>query len=375
MTNRERILAVMSGKSPDRIPWIPRLLLWYNAHKKAGTLPERYRDWSLRDIERDMGLGTPAREGTVFRTELNGVEVEQRWIDDLHMRTEYRTPVGTVSTMFQGSEVLRQQAIQDLQVEFMLKTEQDYPVVQYILENTNVIPTYAEYEQYEAEVGDDGYPMVACGDCPFHHWMRALVGYDQAFFHLADFPDEVERLLATMTQLDEEVYWPVLADSPAKLLLHGVHFSSYMTPPSMFEKYMLGYYQKLSALLRSRDKTMTLHGDNETHQILGHIKRAGYGMVECFVTHPMVETTLAQARAAWGNDVIIWGGVPSVILEDPYTDDEFEREMEGIFRAIAPGDAFILGVADNVMPGAKLERVRRITEMVEEIGAYPVKRE
>ncbi len=148
MTNRERILAVMSGKSPDRIPWIPRLLLWYNAHKKAGTLPERYRDWSLRDIERDMGLGTPAREGTVFRTELNGVEVEQRWIDDLHMRTEYRTPVGTVSTMFQGSEVLRQQAIQDLQVEFMLKTEQDYPVVQYILENTNVIPTYAEYEQY-----------------------------------------------------------------------------------------------------------------------------------------------------------------------------------------------------------------------------------
>ncbi len=373
MTNRERILAVMSGKSPDRIPWIPRLLLWYNAHKKAGTLPERYRDWSLRDIERDMGLGTPAREGTVFRTELNGVEVEQRWIDDLHMRTEYRTPVGTVSTMFQGSEVLRQQAIQDLQVEFMLKTEQDYPVVQYILENTNVISTYAEYEQYEAEVGDDGYPMVACGDCPFHHWMRALVGYDQAFFHLADFPDEVERLLATMTQLDEEVYWPVLADSPAKLLLHGVHFSSYMTPPSMFEKYMLGYYQKLSTLLRSRDKTMTLHGDNETHQILDHIKRAGYGMVECFVTHPMVETTLAQAREAWGNDVIIWGGVPSVILEDPYTDDEFEREMEGIFRAIAPGDAFILGVADNVMPGAKLERVRRITEMVEEIGAYPLK--
>ena len=372
MTNRQRILAIMSGKAPDRIPWIPRLLLWYNAHKKAGTLPERYRKWTLRDIERDLGLGAPARDGVVFRTQINGVEIEERWLDDLHLRTEYRTPVGTVSTLFQGSEVLRQQAIQDLQVEFMLKDRSDYPVVHYILENTTATATYAEYERYEAEVGDDGYPLVACGDCPFHHWMRALVGYDQAYFQLADYPNEVERLLTTMTQLDEQLYWPLIADSPAKLILHGVHFSSHMTPPPIFEKYMLDYYRKLSALLRSREKTLTLHGDNETRQILGHIERAGYGMVECFVTHPMVETTLAEARAAWGNRVIIWGGVPSAILEDPYTEKEFKRDMDDIFRAIAPGDAFILGVADNVMPGAKLERVRHITHMVEQLGAYPI---
>ncbi len=372
MNDRERILAILSGQAPARIPWIPRLLLWYNAHKKAGTLPERYRDWTLRDIERDLGLGTPARDGVVFRTEMNGVEVEQRWLDDLHLRTEYRTPVGTVATLFQGSEVLRKQAIQDLQVEFMLRDQRDYPVVQYILENTTATPTYAEYERYESEVGDDGYPMVACGDCPFHHWMRALVGYDQAYFHLADYPNEVERLLATMTQLDEQRYWPLIADSPAKLILHGVHFSSFMTPPNIFEKHMLDYYQKLSALLRSRDKTLTLHADNETRQILGHIERAGYGMVECFVTAPMVETTLAEARAEWGDRVIIWGGVPSVILEEPYTEQEFEREIDNVFRTIAPGDAFILGVADNVMPGAKLDRVRYITRMIEQHGAYPI---
>jgi hypothetical protein len=45
--------------------------------------------------------------------------------------------------------------------------------------------------------------------------------------------------------------------------------------------------------------------------------------------------------------------------------------MEDMFRVIAPGDAFILGVADNVMPGARLERVKRITEMVEKYGRYP----
>lgn len=43
------------------------MLLWYNAQKKAGTLPVRYRDWPLRDIERDLGIGAPARDGYIFR--------------------------------------------------------------------------------------------------------------------------------------------------------------------------------------------------------------------------------------------------------------------------------------------------------------------
>ena len=61
MTDRERILAVLAGRRPDRIPWIPRLLLWYNAHSRAGTLPARYRGMTLREVERDLGVGTPAR--------------------------------------------------------------------------------------------------------------------------------------------------------------------------------------------------------------------------------------------------------------------------------------------------------------------------
>ena len=95
-------------------------------------------------------------------------------------------------------------------------------------------------------------------------------------------------------------------------------------------------------------------------------------MVECFVTHPMVPTTLAEARAAWGERVIIFGGVPSVILEEPFTDEQFEQYMDGLFRVIAPGKAFILGIADNAMPGAKIERIRRITQVVEQRGTYPI---
>jgi hypothetical protein len=86
----------------------------------------------------------------------------------------------------------------------------------------------------------------------------------------------------------------------------------------------------------------------------------------------MVPITLAQARAVLGTDVVIWGGVPSVILCEPFSDEDFEAYMRDVFHTIAPGDAFILGVADNVMAESKLERLEYTSRMVEEIGYYPI---
>jgi hypothetical protein len=215
--------------------------------------------------------------------------------------------------------------------------------------------------------------MVHCGDCPFHHWMRALVGYEHAYYHLLDYPQEVERLLVVMRQWDEDRAWRVIVESPARLILHGVHFSSQMTPPSVFEQHITPYYQEFSQRLRPHGKTLALHADNDTRHILRHIERAGFGMAECFATWPLVETTLAEARRAWGDRLIIWGGVPSVILEEHYSDEQFEAYLQELFATIAPGNAFILGVADNVMPEANIERIRRITELVNERGTYPIR--
>ncbi len=372
MTNRERILAIMAGRPPDRIPWIPRLGIWYEAARRAGTLPPEHQGRTLREVERDVFGGTAARDGIIWRTQLRGVEVRTHRPNEMETITEYVTPAGAVTTRLRATEHLRRQGIQDSEVGFMLKRREDYAVVEHLLEQTDYLPAYDEYEAYEREVGEEGYPMVNCGDCPFHHWMRALCGYDQAYFHLNDYASEVERLVAAMTDRFKETVWRHMLDSPAKLVMHGHHLSSQMTPPPLFRQHILPYYRELTPLARARGKTVAIHADNDTRLILPLIKEAGIGMAECFVTSPMVRTTLAEARAAWGEDVIIWGGVPSVILEDPYTDEQLEEHMDRLFRTIAPGGAFILGIADNAMPGSKIERIRRIARIVAERGKYPI---
>ena len=144
MTNRERLLAIMAGHSPDRIPWIPRLRVWYEAHKRLGTLPEKYTGWSLPEIERDLGIGTPARGGRIFRTELRNVEVRTQERGN-EIITEYITPVGTVSTLHRRSEELERVGIMGLEAEHMIKGPEDYPVVEYLVQHTEIIPIYEEY--------------------------------------------------------------------------------------------------------------------------------------------------------------------------------------------------------------------------------------
>lgn len=372
MTNRERLLAIMDRKSPDRIPWIPRLQLWHTAHLHQGTLPDRFVGMSLRQIERQLGMGTPAREGQIFAAEQRGdVEVQSRQEGESTLYT-YRTPVGQVQSRYRSSAELEKVGIQSLEVEHQIKGPADFAVVEYLLEHMHYIPTYEKYRQYEAEIGEDGYPLVAAGDCPFHHFLQKLAGYNNAYYLLADCPDEAEGLLRTMEELERERIWPVVAASPARLILHGVHFDSNMTPPPLFSRYITPYYQDFSDLLHGHDKLLCMHADNDSRLILGHLQEAGFDMVETFTTAPQVSCTLEEARRFWGNEMIIWGAVPSVILEETYSEAQFEAYLRGVFRTVAPGDAFILGVADNVMPGALLSRLERIGEMVAEWGDYPI---
>ena len=369
-TNRERLLDIMAGRSPDRVPWIPRLKLWYDAHVRHGTLPAKYQGLSMHEIETDLRLGAPARDGAIFRTELRDVEVRKS-ADRGSVITEYITPHGSVSTAHRRSDTLDEAGIQGREMGFLIQGPDDYGPVEYLIEHTEIIPTYDEYEAYEREIGEDGVPLVAIGQDPMSRFLLELAGYNTAYYHLRDYPRLVKHLLGALTE-QAQVIQDVTLESPAKLILHGAHFQTQFTPPKLFEEYMLPYFQPLAQRMHERGKLLACHADADTSRILGLIKAAGFDMAECFVTAPMVPMTLDRARAILGTDVIIWGGIPSVLLCDPVTDAEFDAYMLRLFRTIAPGDAFILGVADNVMPEAKIERVARVTEMVEAYGAYPM---
>jgi len=371
MNDRERLLTILDRQPPDRIPWIPRLLLWYNARKLTHTMPAEFEGLSLRELEKRLGVGTPARDGRICSVVRDGVEVVTR--DEGGKRiTEYHTPVGTVREVMHFSADLDAQGLPGRVEEFLLKEPRDYKVWEWVVEHTRWAPAYDAYRAYDAETGEGGLPMISTGDVPLHGWAQALAGYEYAYFHLADFPEMVDHLLHTMWEVERERLWPVVAESPARLILHGVHLSSQFTPPSLFRKYITPYCQEFIPMMHEHGKAVAMHGDNDVSQIIELLEQAGWDMVECFVTAPMVPLTLRRAREVWGNRVIMWGGLPSLLLSPSVAEDEFRAYLDELLDIIAPGDAFILGVADNVMPDSLISRVAYVTDLIEKRGWYPI---
>jgi hypothetical protein len=371
MNNRERILAILDGRPPDRVPFIPRLLLWYNARNATNTMPDQYQGLSLRELEHKLGLGTPARDGKVFDQRTEGVDVVVRTEAGTRI-VEYHTPIGMLRTVTHYSQDLNALAMGGREEEWLLKGPEDYRVWEWIWEHTYWDPAYDAYEAYDADIGEDGLPMVGVGDAPFHDFLLRGAGYSNGYFHLADHPHEVEHMLEVMTEVQRERLWPVVAKSPARLVLHGVHHSSAFTPPPIYDKYILPYYQEFTSLMHENGKAVAMHADNDTSLILGHLEHAGYDMLECFVTAPMVPLTLAQARKALGNRVVLWGGLPSLIFSASFPEQSFRDYVDKMFDAIAPGDAMILGVADNAMPDSLIDRVAWVSQAVAARGTYPI---
>jgi uroporphyrinogen-III decarboxylase len=102
---------------------------------------------------------------------------------------------------------------------------------------------------------------------------------------------------------------------------------------------------------------------------------SGFDIAEAFTPPPMTNIGLPEARALWGDRITIWGGIASTMMSLSVPAEEFEAHVHQVLKQAAPGDHFILGTGDNVPTDSSLERVQRVTELVEELGDYPLKEE
>ncbi|MBM4049650.1 MAG: hypothetical protein FJ279_31530 [Planctomycetes bacterium] len=370
MTHRQRALAAMRGQPVDRLPFIARMELWYDFHARAGTLPPRYRGWSLWDIQRDLDFGIFGRGGTLFKQSFDNVEVREK-PHGLETVTEYVTPVGTLSTRHVWTPELQEAGIRSYRVEHLVKQSSDYDVGTYVVEHTRLTPTFDEFAAFDRKVGEDGLTLPFIGYCPMHSLMHDYVGYEKFYLDLCDYPAKVERLHEALLALHRQV-WRLAADSPAYAIEYDGNFDEAMTPPPIYEKYFLPTHLECADILHRSGKLMVAHTDGEMKKLLPLVAQSGYDVAEAFTPKPMTSYTISDARRAWGDRVTIWGGIPTVVLTSTFTDAHFEAFMLDLFRQAAPGHRFILGFGDNVPTDAVFDRLPTIRHLLARHGRIPI---
>ena len=368
ITHKERILAAARGQSLDKLPLGARIDLWYNYHSWHDTLPDKYRGNNIPDILRDLGAGIQMRHSPIWKVDYRDMEVAIHK-EPPFTTTEYRTPKGIVSmkTMFTPQEGARV----EYELELPFKSAADYPAIEHLLENTVLVPYLDDYLKNKEMVGEDGLVIPAASYSPMQEIMRRIMGYERFFFELNDHPSKVENLYELM----KEVVWQklkILAESPVEIVQVCSNWSDDVHTP-IFKKYFVPWFQEVVAFLHSKGKLTFVHADGEMKRLIPMFLETGIDVAEAWSPAPMTSVTTAELRKAWGDRVTIWGGVPAILFETQYTDEEFDNYIRNLFKEVAPGNNFIVGMGDNVGFDGKIERVARLVELIDKYGRFPIR--
>lgn len=397
MTYKQRMLDVLAGEPADRIPWVPRLDLWYRANRLAGTLPSKYRNASLTEMVDDLGwgyhavvpeyknlrsvhdevhrpLGIHNLACMPIRTVFDDVELAVTQEGDRTI-AEYRTPVGTLVTVTLYDEAMRKAGISISHVQrHAFQGPEDYAALEYLFRHARAEPNYTGYCEFAQRIGGRGFAVayLSAAASPMHLIQRDVMPVDRFFFEMVDRPDALASLAEGIAG-----YWrqslAAAADCPAEVLLLGANYDSAIQYPPFFDKHIRPGLAEFADMLHARGKYLLTHTDGENRGLLQHYLASRFDIADSVCPHPMTRLTIGEIRQAFDGQITIMGGIPSVaLLRDSMNDRQFEQFLDDFFEQIGAGDHLILGISDTTPPAAEFDRLRRIAERIEEFG--PVRR-
>jgi hypothetical protein len=397
-THRRRMLAVLAGEPVDRLPWVPRLDLWYNARRRAGTLPPRFRDASLRELVDALGWGYHAvipnfkelrsSEDEVHRalgiynlrtmpvrTEFDGVHVRALRRGD-ETRVEYETPAGSVSTTVLYDESMRRAGITITHItEYPIKSPADYRPVSYLFEAARVEGSFDGYREFQEYVGERGLAVgfLSLAASPMHLLQRELLPLERFFLELYDHPAELARCAESVGGYFRRLF-AVAAESPAEVLLLGANYDARVTYPPFFREHIQPWLAELAELLHPRRKHLLTHTDGENRGLLNCYLDGRIDIADSVCPQPMTSLSLAEVRERFGGRITIMGGIPSVILlRDSMSDRQFAEFLDRFFDELGAGDHLIPGISDTTPPAAELDRLLEIARRIERFGPGPAR--
>ena len=392
----DRITAVLQGKKPDRLPFIDRMELWYASKSQNDEMPARFEGMSLNEVHQAIGFGRQ-KFTAPYAFKLRGVEVIATYQDEIlnresepvseyfpaawapdevprdkagTTRIEFKTPVGSVQMQYvYADSMVAMGGAEPLLSEHLIKSEADYRTVEYILEHAEFVPLFENIADDQKMLGENGFVVPCLHRIPFQQLLLEYLGEMQLFTAVYDNPGLIDRLVTILDEQYTEIVHRV-SELPVIYVEIPDNLDGMMTNPRLFEKYSLPYYQKYTAILHDQGKKVGCHTDGNIQALLGLLAQSGLDVCESFSPYPLTECTFEEAWEEWRDGPLIWGGIPSPILEARTPEDEFREYVHRLLQTIG-NKLIILGVGDMVLGNNLIERVEYIAAEVEKHNVRP----
>ena len=363
MPPRERVEAVLLGRSPDMVPFTV-----YENH-----LPTCEVERNLRND----GLCIVQRYPSVYKERCPNVSQEQVYFtgDDGHdrVRAIFRTPLGTLTSV--GRMAPPGTSTLDLVMpwttwreERLFKRPEDYDPLEFLIRDREYTPNYEEFSAQGGMMGDDAIMRANIGYSPLQEIIYVLMGVERFAVEWADRRERLMCLYDALTE-DRRKRYPLVAQSPALTVNYGGNISPEVVGRERFEQYILPHFDEAADVLHSHGKLLGVHFDANVQLLAPGIARSKIDYVEALTPSPGTDMTLEEAFATWP-DKVLWINFPSPVHIEPIS--AIEETTRDLLRQAAPGDRLIVGITEDVPGDRWRENFTAILRVLREDGQLPI---
>ncbi len=364
MVNRERILMLLNGTQPDRVPWFGDLDYWYSATRTAGKLPDQYQGDGYFQLNRDLGVGFYLQGFFPFTQHNPGITFKETRVDNTITRV-MNTPLGDLTEI---QEYLPT-SFSTGYVKHFVTAPADLAAFKCYIESLEFTPAYAEAERRYGLIGDNGVVLCYTPRSPFMQMVTTYIGITNLVYLLADAPNEMAQIFEVMENKYDQAA-ELTVNSPAECIMIPENLSSEVVGAKYYKRFLRPYESKWILRIREAGKYSFIHMDGQLNGLIDLVAETGFDVIEAATPLPSGDLSMQEIVSRITGDTIIWGGLPGIVFTPLFGAAEFEAHVKEILSLMRQKPHYVLGVADQVPPNGLLERVERVVEICEEFGQY-----
>ena len=373
LTERERLLAVYRGETPDRIPFILDLShYYYDRCKKPWELLNSYvePERDLIDYNRKFSAGFYVpNQMKLFNVFYDGDVKSKAWIEKVNGVPEthwrYETSRGAIERVRVWEEQTYSWAIKKWGVE----TEDDLRVLAEAMSARRYEPLYDNYRAWDEYVGDCGVVQLLPGYSAMGYLLHYWMGMENTAYACFDWSETVHEAVDKINA-NNIACIQMLMKYPGIVLGMGDNFSSDCQPPKFFGEWSAPYYRKAADIIHESGKKMSMHVDGLLRGAIRMAKDAEADIIDAVTPKPMGDLTPQECREEAGDRLILSGGVSPDLWLPNTPLARFEQAVMDWLELKKRGSALIAAAGDQVPPGAEERRITVMRELVEECGRY-----
>lgn len=373
MTQRERILSVYRGETPDCVPFMLDLSHWfYHKHRKPWDLSVGYEEpeYDLIDYHKMVGAGfyvpNLASVYGVKHPEDVRAEVEKETSGShTSIVWRYHTPLGSIERRRIWEDRNYAWGIRDWSV----TSEHDLRVLAYALKDRQFSPKWGNYQAWVDYIGDIGVAYIGLGYSGIGQLLNYWMGIEGTMYAIADWPETVREVVDQINENNLKLV-DLVAQSPAEVIVMGDNISSDIQPPRFWKEWSRPYYAEACSRLHKAGKYVAVHVDGKMRGALKMISDAGADCCDAATPPPMGDLTPEQCREDAGPNLILSGGVSPDLWLPSASEAAFKKAVMDWLEIKRLSPRLIAAAGDQVPPGALESRIELMRDLVEEYGRY-----